>query len=152
MKASLFLALAALVSSSQAFAGAANADLKCTGQGISIEGSVPGDLGEWDFKVSKGGRESRIYSVTNQGSGETEENGKVAVVDRMHDAVWTLTADRIGRDWGFVQMYAMPKTVKYKSTRNGYRASFQAKVSFNLGDIARESVDAAVACTIVHEI
>jgi len=152
MKLSLVLAAFSLFTTTQAFAGAANADLKCAGKGITVEGSVPGDLGEWDFKVTKSGRSARIFSVINQQNGETEENSKVVVADYLHDAVWTLSADRTKDDYGYVSMYALPKTVKYAKIPNGYRAKFQAKVSYSFGEFGNQNENETVDCRLQYQI
>lgn len=138
--------------STQAFAGASNADLKCQARGFAIEGNIPGDFAEFDLTVNKAGRTGRLASVLNQSNGQTEENAKITVVQELRDGVWTLSSARLGDDYGFLQMHALPKTVKMKPTSNGYRASFQAKASVNLPELSNETLDVTVACSLVHEI
>lgn len=152
MKMKFIVTALFLLASAQAFAGAANADLKCQGKTIKIDGNVPGDMGEWDVKVIRAGREARIFSLTNQQNGETEENSKMVVGDYLDDAVWTLNAERTGADYGFLDMHALPKTVKYERTRNGYRAKFQAKVRYSFTELTRENENETVACHLVYEI
>jgi hypothetical protein len=147
MKLSLAFAALSLFTVTHAFAGAANADLKCTARGLTIEGNIPGDFAEHDLTITSGGRKVRLAS-----DGLAKEGSKLQVVDRMSDSVWTLSAQEGEGYYGWAQMYALPKTVKFKSTRNGYRATFKAKADVNFEQLGAETISATLDCSIVHEI
>ena len=66
--------------------------------------------------------------------------------------MWTLKAERSDGSYGYVVMYALPKTVKHKRTRGGYRATFDAKAVFNLSEVSPEGMDAALTCSLVYEL
>lgn len=144
----------AMMASTAAFAGAANADLSCrSSDGVTVSGNVPGDFAEFDMTVQQGSKSARLFSVTNQSSGQTEENATISTVQDLRNGVWTLVSNRmVPGAYGYVQLYALPKTMKFQTVPNGYNASFTAKLRFNLKDIADSSVDKTVSCTLEYGI
>ena len=155
MKISLALAsLALLASTSSAFAGAANAELKCqSASGLTIEGSVPGDFAEFDLTVSKNGQSARLFSGINQGDGETEESATLAVIESLTDGVWTLSSVLKGEDtYGYLQLFALPKTLKHRRIPNGYSAKFDAKANLNLPGIEGDNYGVKLKCALHYAI
>jgi len=148
------LTVIALLASTSAFAGAANAELKCqSADGLVIEGSVPGDFAEFDVTVSKNGQSARLFSTLNQSSSETEENATLTVVESTADGVWTLSSYLNGENtYGYLQMFALPKTVKYKRLANGYSAKFTAKTSLNLPGIDGDNFGVKLSCSLYYSI
>lgn len=134
-------------------AGAANADLKCTSKdGLSLKGTVPGDFTEFDVTIEAGGKKARLFSTVNQDSFQTEENATLTVVQDLSQGVWTLSSQRKGDEGGFLQAYALPKTVVFKRTANGYSATFNAKASVYLSEISDEQLEKSLSCTLKYEI
>jgi hypothetical protein len=135
-----------------AFAGSANAHLQCqSDKGTVISGDVPGDEAEFTLTVSKNGVSVPLYSQTDQSTGKMVTNATISNVTSLEDGVWTLISNRtVG--YGFVQMYAIPKTFKYHRITNGYKASFTANAQYNLSEIRNSTVTAIVSCTLDYSI
>src|SRR5262245_54273536 len=123
--------------SAPAFAGAANATLKCQSQdGLKIEGSVPGDFDEFNLTLSKGAAKAEFFSILGALESEVTANARISIVQSLQEGVWTLRSNKLdANSFDFVEAYAVPKTLKYKATPEGYRASFTAKAYMFLSSI-----------------
>lgn len=154
MKLKIATIALSMMAGSTAFAGAANADLNCkSADGVIVKGSVPGDFAEFELTITKGGKSARLFSVLNQGTLTTEQNANMAVVSDLKNGVWTLSAQQTAANaYGFVQIYALPKTVKSTSIPYGYKASFTGKLDFNLSNVKMSSEATTVNCTLKYEI
>jgi hypothetical protein len=138
-----------------AHAGAANADISCRSADgkLAFAGNIPGDLGEFDATVQASGRSARLYSVLNQQTMETEENAKLDVVQNLEIRVWTLKSWRTGNgEYGYLEMYAVPKTVSFNRIPNGYRSSFKAKISVNQPELGGITEEGTVRCELQYQI
>ena len=134
------------------FAGSAQAVLKCQSD-KGNEGTVPGDETTFKVTIAKDGKTVAIYSEIDQTTGAMNENADLSTISAPQDSVWTLNANRKATaGYGFLQMYAMPKTVKYKSTPGGYKTSFTAKAYYNFSEIRVDSINAIVKCTLDYQI
>lgn len=128
------------------------AKLDCAStDGLSVRGDVPGDHGEFDLTVAYQEKTARLYSLINPDSGLTEENASLAVAQDLAEGVWTLVAkaNEPGRH-GYFQIYALPRTVVYQSSDEGYDASFTATVYFTLPEISTTSFGMNVKCALSY--
>lgn len=128
------------------------AKLDCTStDGMRVSGDVPGDHGEFDLTVAYQGKAARLYSLINPDSGLTQENASLAVAQDLVEGVWTLVAkaNEPGR-FGYLQIYALPRTVVYQSSDAGYDASFTARVYFTLPEISTTSFGMNVKCSLSY--
>lgn len=145
------LLLAMLMVSDFAFAGSANIVLACKGRdATTLTGNVPGDESGFDVTVKMKGKSSRIYAVVGS-TGEISENGTVTAVTELDEGVFTVVLNRKADD-GIVQLYAIPKTVKYKKTANGYSSTFSGQLFFLLDDVAIDAESMQVDCTATYQI
>jgi hypothetical protein len=148
---SILAASFCLLISSQAFAGASNAGINCkSADGLTLTGNIPGDFAEFDVTIRQADKSSRVYSLTNQKTGQLEGNGTATAVQSLKDGVYTITINRESPSHGFIEMFAIPKTVVFKSVSGGYTATFSAKLSFRL--FSDDIVDKTVQCTMKYSI
>ena len=138
---SILAASFCLLNSSQALAGSRDADINCrSADGLTLTGSVPGDSADFDVTIRQGRNSARVYSG----------NGNATVVQSLKDGVYTISIIRTS-SYGSIEMFAVPKTVVFKSVSSGYTATFPANLSFRhfgSGDI----VDKTVRCTMKYSI
>jgi hypothetical protein len=100
--------------------------------------------------IRQAGNSSRVYSLTNQQTGQLEGNGNVVAVQSLKDGVCTIMINRQSPSYGFIEMFAIPKTVVFKSVSNGYTATFSAKLSFRL--FSSDIEDKTVRCTTKYSL
>ncbi len=141
MKAQLMSLMLTLLTSSFAFAGAANADLDCKSKDLTIKGSVPGDFAEFALTLNFKGKTGQLESTT--------EGSSVHVYEEPAEGVWTMLAH--GKD-GYVRMHAIPKTMKFKALPgSGYNATFSAKVRTEFGHPTQRA-ESTVVCTLHYSL
>lgn len=157
-KTSLILFAAAMISHSFAMAadlaGAANALLECRStDGVTIKGEVPGDFAEFDMSIQKGDKTARLFSVLNQRTGQLESNATIAIVQDLKNGVWTLVSEQTAKAiYGHLELYALPKSVKFHRRSNGYQATFKGKLSADLPDLQAPMRQKSVSCSLNYEI
>ena len=132
-----------LLISSPAFAGSAQADINCKSDGLTLKGNIPGDSADFDVTIRQAGKSSRFYNGNSNGT----------VVQSLKDGVYTIVTHPPVEPTSiaFIEMFAIPKTVVFKSVSSGYTATFSAKLSFthfNTGDI----VDKTIRCTMKYSL
>ena len=76
----------------------------------------------------------------------------MTAVQSLKDGVYTITINRKSPSYGFIEMFAIPKTVVFKSVSNGYTATFSAKLSFRLFSSDQDQEDKTVQCTMKYSI
>ena len=142
-----------------AFAGSAQANLNCVSKakpGFSIQGYIPGDSPEFDLNVKYGNSSTRFYRVIDFASPTQQSaNSDITVVQALKDKVWTVASFSLrGQPYLYLQMYALPKTLKYAKIRNGYRAKFTSSVEFLAaeGEFPAQDVTTNVNCVLEYEI
>jgi len=157
MKSAIFAIAFALVSS-QAFAGATNEVINCSSadKKVVLTGDVPGDIGEFHLDVklaTKGPQELKMYSETNQTTGNTDENAHIVNVDDLRNGVFMFQADLLpdqNSNGATVKLYALPKTISLKALPSaGLKSSFKARIQV-YGD--NVDADTTVTCTTVYQI
>ena len=105
-------------------------ELNCSApDGSTVTGTAPGGLG-FDLTVRTGGKSARVSA--NNGNANN-----AMVVQDLQVGVYTMYIDVTApTPAGFVQLYAIPKTVTYKENSNGYTATFSAILQFALPGIS----------------
>ena len=121
MKTTIMSLVFASLLPSLAYAGAANIVVNCKSADgkVSLKGNVPGDMQEFaltaDISGNQGGLTMKLYSETNQQTGKLEANARIAVVEDLANAVFTVSAEDLnGEGIESIRLYALPKTVKYQ--------------------------------------
>jgi len=144
------LTLATLLLASQAHAGAANTELNCkSAKGdLTLSGHVPGDFAE--FQLTAVIQDERGKHTINLYSEIGRENARISVVEDLENGVYTLFSEDLNHESiGTIQLYALPKTVKYVSKGIEQRASFKAKIWLS-GEKVFKSTD--VTCTTFYSL
>jgi hypothetical protein len=109
---------------SNATAGSAPADLKCTplkaGSDMQIEGTIPADEDTLSLVVKS---RDNSYTLTN-------DNADVTIIEALRDGVLTLSIQHKSKGFN-TRLYAIPSTIKIKSPKSqrDIQASFEAKLS-----------------------
>jgi hypothetical protein len=151
-KISLAVLTMVLFISLSAFAGTANDDIRCDGQGVSLSGSVPGEEHALSLNITQGGKSVQLVLALNQSTLKEEGNAEPTAVEDMANGVYTLQVSRTAGGYGVVQLYALPQTVVYKKNQNGYSATFSGKLMFNLSELNTETQFKIVKCTMTFQI
>lgn len=144
-----------MLTSAFASAGAANAQLNCQStDGLKITGHVPGDFAEFDVTVEQNKKSTRLYSVSDQNieSSALIENASIDVKEDFKHKVWKMTSKKIAAHAEFIQIEAVPQTLRVQKIYGGYRANFGAKAVLFLSEISEVSVQKVVTCTLKYEI
>lgn len=131
----LILATMALLSmtSVQAFAGASNVFIDCKSADgkAQLHGDVPGDFAEFDLDAKaqqpNGTLSISLYDRTNQQTGQTEKNGRVAVVDDVDNGVYTIFSED-SESTQQIKLYAIPRTLKVSRHSVNFHTSFTGKL------------------------
>lgn len=147
--------LLTLFAGASAFAGSANAYLNCksaNGQ-LAIKGWIPGDESNFTLEITEGQVTKKLFNTYTYPNG-TSKNASITVMDSLKDGVWTMKSDLEGQDtYGYISMFALPKTMSYKNLTNGYRASFTAKATYNFKEFKNEdNYNVKVVCTLNYSL
>lgn len=145
-----------MIFSAQAFAGASNVVLACKSADgkVKLSGYVPGDFAEFQLKAeiagNNGSQSVELFSRINQTTGQTEENGRIVLIEDLANAVYTLQADDKGNEEMVrIALYALPKSVKYHRNNGTYSAAFTGKLTVSSEN---GGTDSKVACSLDYSI
>lgn len=134
MKSILTATLLATIFSPQAFAGAANAQIKCVSADgrARLEGDVPGDFADFNLTAEINDKNGpvtvKLHAVVDQTSGQPDESGRISVIEDLRYGVYTLNAEAKDQSQT-IRLYALPKSVRYRKHAYSYSATFAGKLS-----------------------
>ena len=117
-----------LAFSSAVVAGSANIELKCQSASgrTMVSGSVPGDSLDYNLRIQIDGRTLRYADgCADLHCNRRLQGGKLYVVEAIKQRVFAIAF--VGSaSLAAGSFYALPNTVRYQKTANGYQARYQA--------------------------
>jgi hypothetical protein len=153
MTKSLFAIILLFVSTvPSAFAGSAQTQLKCTSPtGYTVEGFVPGDALDFKVTVAFGPKTIEFKDLINQQSLARESNANITVVESLKNAVFTLSSKAQDGSFNTIELFALPKSVKYTVLRFGFESKFRAKLRLYSEEFSTQLISVVMVCTAVSD-